>query len=344
MNKLPKLTIKMIDNDKYWFEGDINKHIGELLIEISEIDRDNIIEIADKYNRIQDELTEDNLYDFSKWFLKKLTKKYIYPIAFFMTNIVVRAAIRYFHDNKNYKNEIDNYLNLVDDLFGDDLYNKIMIIKLKRYEKSIGAFAKMALFVSNPMFKKYESFLSLLDCENKSDETDEFLSELMGFSISEQDIEYKIIPSKNNEFVDFYYIGDFFSFLIFDTRNAIRQQIIIKQCKNCEKYFIPQKRSDAIYCDRFSPQDNSMTCKEYGSKKLWYDKLKDNKSAKLYRNIYMAKQMLAKRNPDIQTHQDDFMEYKTQSIQWKKDVKAGLKTEDEYVKWLKSVSGRRYLD
>ena len=202
----------------------------------------------------------------------------------------------------------------------------------------------MALFVSNPVFVKYEKFLYFLDYENKSNETDYILNDFVGLSTSEQDIEYKIIPSKNNGFIDFYYIGDFLSFLIFETRNIIRQQIIIKKCKNCDGYFIPQKRSDAIYCDRSSPQDNSMTCKEYGSRKLWYDRLRDNKSAKLYRNIYMATQMLAKRNRDIQTHQDDFEEYKVQSAQWKKDVKAGLKTEEEYIIWLKSISGRRYLD
>ena len=124
----------------------------------------------------------------------------------------------------------------------------------------------------------------------------------------------------------------------------IKEQVIIKKCSNCGGYFIPQKRSDAIYCDRPSQQDAAMTCKEYGTKRLWYDRLKDNKSAKLYRNIYMAKQMLAKRHPDIQMHQDDFIEYKRDATQWKKDVKEGVKTDEEYIKWLKSVSGRRYFD
>ena len=344
VDKLPKLTIKMVDNDKYWFEGDVTKQIGELLIEIAEIDVSDIYKTIDKHECLDDELTEENLYEFSKWFLKELSNKYIYPIAFFITNMVIRAAIRYFNDNENYKNEINNYLNFVDDRLGNDLHIKIRIIQFKRYEESVREFANMAFFVSNLVFQKYQRFLYFLDYENKSDETDYILSDLVDLSTSEQDIEYKIILSKNNDFIDFYYIGDFLSFLIFDVRNAIRQKIIIKKCKNCDGYFIPQKRSDAIYCDRPSPQDKSLTCKEYGSRKLWYDRLRDNKSAKLYRNIYMAKQMLAKRNPDIQTHQDDFAEYKVQSAQWKKDVKTGLKTEEEYIAWLKSVSGRRYLD
>ena len=58
----------------------------------------------------------------------------------------------------------------------------------------------------------------------------------------------------------------------------------------------------------------------------------------------MAKQMLAKRNPDIQAHQDDFKNYKEQSAQWRKDMKEGIKTEEEFIAWLKTASGRRYLD
>lgn len=113
-----------------------------------------------------------------------------------------------------------------------------------------------------------------------------------------------------------------------------------KLCKNCGKIFVPYHRTDTLYCDRKSPQDEHLTCKEYGTKRLWYENLKQNETKKLYRNIYMQKQMLSKRNPDIYSYQIDFENYKRQSKQWKSDVKSGLKTEEEYLDWLKSVRKR----
>ncbi len=119
--------------------------------------------------------------------------------------------------------------------------------------------------------------------------------------------------------------------------------LIVKKCENCQGYFIPYNRSDTIYCDRKSPQDSSLTCKEYGSQRLWYQKLKENKAALLSRNVYSAKQMLVKRNPDIKEYRDSFEKFKSLSKQWKADVKAGTKTEEEFIEWLKSVKEKKVL-
>ena len=158
-----------------------------------------------------------------------------------------------------------------------------------------------------------------------------------------QDIDCKLMFF-NGKFNFIYMMNDINSFFIFEVYQILEKEILIKRCANCGRYFIPINRSDAIYCDRASPKDKSMTCKEYGSQKLWYDKLKENKTMKLYRNIYMAKQMLAKRNPDIKEYQQDFEQYKIESKEWKKDIKDGTKTEDEFVTWLKAVRGKKYLD
>ena len=86
-----------------------------------------------------------------------------------------------------------------------------------------------------------------------------------------------------------------------------------------------------------------MSCKEYGSKKLWYDKLKSDEIAKLSRNIYMAKQMLVKRNPDIIGYKDMFEFFKKERKKWEKAVKDGSKTRDEYVEWLNSMKVKKVL-
>lgn len=121
------------------------------------------------------------------------------------------------------------------------------------------------------------------------------------------------------------------------------KDLLIKKCENCGKYFIPLNRSDEKYCDRTSPQDSKKTCKEYGAQKAWIEKIKNNEAIGLYRKIYMSKQMLAKRNPDICEYKTSFEKYKEQSSQWKADVKSGIKTEQEFIEWLKQVKEKKVL-
>lgn len=137
------------------------------------------------------------------------------------------------------------------------------------------------------------------------------------------------------------YIADCIYFVCI---KLLSEDVKLNKCGNCGKYFSPQKRSDTLYCNRPSPRDNSMSCKEYGAKKLWYERLKDNESVKLYRNIYSAKLMLSKTNPHIQEYKKNFEKYKIDAKQWLKDVKTGIKTEKEFIIWLKSVRGKRDLE
>jgi hypothetical protein len=118
--------------------------------------------------------------------------------------------------------------------------------------------------------------------------------------------------------------------------NMVKTETVIKKCGNCGKYFIPLLRSDTIYCDRQAPQDNVKTCQEYGSYKAWSDNLKNDEVAGKHRNTYMKLQLLVKRNPDMTSHKNKFEEYKRLSKQWKLDVKNGVKSKEDYLKWINS--------
>ena len=47
--------------------------------------------------------------------------------------------------------------------------------------------------------------------------------------------------------------------------------------------------------------------------------------------------MLVKRNPDNKDYADDFEQYKADSKAWKKDVKSGAKTQEQYLEWLMRI-------
>ena len=134
-----------------------------------------------------------------------------------------------------------------------------------------------------------------------------------------------------------YYFDDFETLFKYVLIMMIKENKSLKKCSNCNKYFYPEKRSDAIYCDNVSPQDINLSCKEYGSKKLWYDKVKNSETAKLYRNIYATKQMRVRRNPNIEYYAKEFEDFKQISKQWKNELKKGTKSNKEYLEWLYSV-------
>ena len=116
--------------------------------------------------------------------------------------------------------------------------------------------------------------------------------------------------------------------------NMVKTETYMKKCANCGKYFIPLKRSDTLYCDRPSPQDSAKTCKRYGSERQYQANLKNDEVENRYRQTYMKLQMLVKRNPTIESYQIKFDEYKTLSKQWKLDVKNGIKSKEEFLKWI----------
>lgn len=124
--------------------------------------------------------------------------------------------------------------------------------------------------------------------------------------------------------------------ILFEIYCFINNNVAIKQCKNCGKLFQPL-RNDALYCDNISPQEETKTCKEYGAYQKWITNIKSDETTKLYRKIYMRKQMQAKRNPDIKMYVDDFENYKKQTKKWKENIKKEKKTNDEFLDWLKNL-------
>lgn len=116
---------------------------------------------------------------------------------------------------------------------------------------------------------------------------------------------------------------------------------VIKRCKNCGRFFTPLNRSDEIYCNNPSPQDPGRSCKEYGTQKLWYDRLKKDETKSLWRKVSQAKQKMASRYDDIPGYAEQYELFKAESKQWKADIKNGTKTEEQFMEWLNSQKEKK---
>ncbi|WP_088227370.1 DUF6076 domain-containing protein [Desulfosporosinus sp. FKB] len=67
--------------------------------------------------------------------------------------------------------------------------------------------------------------------------------------------------------------------------HMVKNQVVLKKCKCCGKYFIPTGRADKEYCDRIAP-NSSKTCYEVGSIKKYHEKTKSNPVLQLFQKEY----------------------------------------------------------
>lgn len=108
-------------------------------------------------------------------------------------------------------------------------------------------------------------------------------------------------------------------------------ELYVKICGNCNKYFITPKLN-IVYCDR--EWANNLTCKDVGSKLSQKRKEEKNTIYGKYRTILSRKAMNAKRNPEINKHVKDYEKYKKEANKFKKEIKEGKKTYEDFDKWL----------
>lgn len=115
----------------------------------------------------------------------------------------------------------------------------------------------------------------------------------------------------------------------------VENNIPIKICKNCSKYFIPENRVSSVYCNRIF--ENNKTCKEVGANNAYKEKLKKDEVNLLYRKTLSAKKMLANRNPDIPMYLEKYEAWKSEANKYKQDIKSGKKTQEQFKQWLENT-------
>mgnify|MGYP001851321755 CR=1 FL=1 len=117
----------------------------------------------------------------------------------------------------------------------------------------------------------------------------------------------------------------------------LKSQLVIKKCKNCGKYFIPESRTDEKYCNNPSPQNPNKTCKEYGAKKTYRDEIKSqpvksehNKTSQFYRMRINR----AKNEKEKSLYEKKFNTYKEQYKNKKEQYKQGKLKEADFIEWI----------
>ena len=105
----------------------------------------------------------------------------------------------------------------------------------------------------------------------------------------------------------------------------------VKVCGNCGRYFLTPKATIS-YCDRII--DGELTCKDIGSKEQQKRKMEKNPVLKKHRRIQQTKCTYAKRYPNETYYQKDYDDFNKKANEFKKNLKNGKTTLEEFDKWL----------
>lgn len=103
----------------------------------------------------------------------------------------------------------------------------------------------------------------------------------------------------------------------------------IKKCQNCGMYFIPNAKTDEVYCDY--PKENLKPCRELGAFQSYTERLKNNQAMGEYRRTYQQKFMQVKKDKN---KAKNFEKWKKQAKEKINDMKKGKLTEKEVYEWI----------
>ena len=114
----------------------------------------------------------------------------------------------------------------------------------------------------------------------------------------------------------------------------VRQENLpIKTCQICGRYFIPTFRQNEIYCDLLNV-DGSATCREKGATINYKKNLESVPALGLYRKMYQQKVMVVYRNKEDKKIKKGFDKWKKEAQAKIKLFKQGKLDEDALYKWM----------
>ena len=148
-----------------------------------------------------------------------------------------------------------------------------------------------------------------------------------------QDETQRIVSKANINSSYFIECTDIIQTLLVELLEIAKLNIEIKKCRNCGKFFVPDNRSDEIYCSNI--YENSKTCKEIGHFKVQQKLMQENDDLRIYRNVYQKLLLRTRRNPSNTKYAREFEFFKDDNNKWKENISKGIITEKEYIEWLK---------
>jgi len=151
-----------------------------------------------------------------------------------------------------------------------------------------------------------------------------------------QHIDYRILATVEKGLESLFTIKSSISLLLFEMAHATQVDQQFVKCENCGRVFVPEGRSDTIYCNYPSPQNKEKTCREIGAQIARANKEKNDVCTREYRKAYMRYKMKTQRHPGNKEAWEKFNKRTTDIKEWRTRLDQGTTTTEEFLTWLES--------
>lgn len=158
---------------------------------------------------------------------------------------------------------------------------------------------------------------------------------IFGDFMGTQKIDFRFV-AMDDDIKALYTIKNAVSLLAFEFAHILHEDVIIRKCKNCGKYFVVTGRKDTVYCDNPSPNHEGKTCKEIGAQVTRANKEKSDETTREYRKLYMRLKMQSNRHPKDDTLRDKVDKLVLEGKKSRDKLESGEITAEEYMEWLRN--------
>ena len=315
--------------------------VGGLITEFLRLDPTEIKAVIMECSNLSAEATPDNMASFIGELQIKLLAHFDPVIAIMILSEIHYETVEWFDAIRTGRTEeflgalnssMQGAKSLIEFIFDGTGYKELGMKTV--CQMALSAYFSFSVWY---IYVKY-TFHNTLSWEEMPDSSNEKAVNLLLAMYSDkmdfQYIDFRIILTENS-FESMYTIKSPMSLLVFEMAHVFSQNVALIKCKNCGHYFVPDGRSDQIYCLYPSPQNKERTCREIGAQITRANKEKNDVVTREYRKVYMRYQMLTKRHPENREASKSFDKLTDGMRQWRKDLTTGASTVDQFLEWLK---------
>ena len=173
---------------------------------------------------------------------------------------------------------------------------------------------------------------AVLDKDNAQCSLEDFYNakdnRLYHFSFSMLTTEFELTEA--GVFAEVLYPNSFYDLIDFALRECFRQNVKLRVCKNCGRYFAPSGKGSAEYCE-LTLDAKGRTCKEIGAMKTYSIRKKENPIFTEYRREYKRRFSWIKAG---RINAAEFYAWSAAAKEKEAECEAGTINFDEFKAWL----------
>lgn len=162
------------------------------------------------------------------------------------------------------------------------------------------------------------------------------ISDINDDTYSEDYLIKSIASKKHKTYSNTLYIpNDIASLLNFELTEIIKDNIILRICNYCSRYFIAPNRH-ITYCNNIAPGYTNKTCKQVARNNKYTESFKDDEALSLFYKKYNNKAYKSSRYKDIPSYALDYKHFQTIGRKKLKKYKNKELSKEEFIEWVKS--------